>query len=158
MDEEVNVNLIFPFSINNEDYCGITLDDAINDKMHSPNTEWPNDVYHEFIEIVMKYQLSNSYGDRIIKLIDKCRNSKENPLPTNTKEGRKFLDFNEFSYMKFKKVPITNFQDIDYNFHYQLIIHGIKVLLLQSNINKEFIFKYRQNNNTYYGEQFESDW
>src|ERR1044072_9400130 len=62
--------------------------------------------------------------------------------------------------MKFKTVPITNFQDTIYNFYYQLIIHGIKVLLLQSDVNEEFIFKYR-NNDTYfktYGEQYESDW
>jgi hypothetical protein len=48
--------------------------------------------------------------------------------------------------MKFKKVPITNFQDTNYNFYYQPIIHGIKVLLLQSDINKEFVFKYQNNN------------
>src|SRR5271163_1002250 len=62
--------------------------------------------------------------------------------------------------MKFKTAPITNFQDTDYNFYYQLIIHGIKVLLLQSDINEEFIFKYQDNNTSVktYGEQYESDW
>src|SRR5438874_1121092 len=65
--------------------------------------------------------------------------------------------------MKFKKTLISNFQDVDYEFYYQPIIHGIKVLLLQPEINKEFMFQY-QDNNTYdnnnriYGEQFESDW
>ena len=109
----------------------------------------------------MEYQLSNSCGDRIIKLINKSRNeAEENLLPINTKEGRKFLDINEFPYMKFKKVPITNFQDTNYNFYYQPIIHGIKVLLLQSDINKEFVFEYQNNNSSIrtYGEQFESDW
>ena len=81
-------------------------------------------------------------------------------MPINTKEGRKFLDINEFPYMKFKKVPITNFQDTNYNFYYQPIIHGIKVLLLQSDINKEFVFEYQNNNSSIrtYGGQFESDW
>src|SRR5256886_6376927 len=106
--------------------------------MHPQNTEWPNDIYREFMEIVMEYQLSNSYGDRIIKLIDKSRRApNENRLPKSTKEGRKFLDVNEFPYMKFKTVPITNFQDTIYNFYYQPIIHGIKVLLLQSDVNEE---------------------
>jgi hypothetical protein len=90
----------------------------------------------------------------------------ENQLPKSTKQGRKFLDANEFPYMKFKTVPITNFQDVDYNFYYQPIIHGIKVLLLQSDINEEFVFKYRNISNTSnisistctYGEQFESNW
>ena len=153
--------MTFPLSIESEDYHGTTIDDAIKDKTYPPNTEWPNDIYREFMEIVMEYQLSNSCGDRIIKLINKSRNeSEENLLPINTKEGRKFLDINEFPYMKFKKVPITNFQDTNYNFYYQPIIHGIKVLLLQSDINKEFVFKYQNNNSSIrtYGEQFESDW
>ncbi|CAI2195376.1 10042_t:CDS:2, partial [Funneliformis geosporum] len=90
----------------------------------------PNNIYQEFIEIIMEYQLSNSCGDRIIKLINNSQNSTDkNLLPKSIKEGRKFLDVNEFPYMKFKIVPITNFQDIDYNFHYQPIIHGIKMYM-----------------------------
>jgi len=148
-NEEIDVDLTFPLSIEPKDYDGTTLDDAINDKMHPPNTEWPNDIYREFMEIVMEYQLSNSCGDKIIKLINKSRNeSEENPLPINTKEGRKFLDVNEFPYMRFKKIAITNFQNTDYSFYYQPIIHGIKVLLLQSDINEEFVFKSYKNNNT----------
>jgi hypothetical protein len=159
IDEEIDDNLTFPLSIDPEDFNGTTLDDAINDKMHLPNTEWPNDIYHEFMEIVMEYQLSNSCGNKLIKLINNSRNSTdENLLPKNTKEGRKFLDFNEFPYMKFKTVPITNFQNRDYNFYYQPIIHGIKVLLLQSNINEKFVFKYRNTSIRTYGEQFESNW
>ena len=160
-DEEFEDNLTYPLSIDAEDSSGITLDDAINDKMHPQNTEWPNDIYREFMEIVMEYQLSNSCGDRIIKLIDKSRRApNENRLPKSTKEGRKFLDVNEFPYMKFKTVPITNFQDTIYNFYYQPIIHGIKVLLLQSDVNEEFIFKYRNKDTSFktYGEQYESDW
>src|SRR3954471_3808509 len=97
IDEEINDNLTFPLSIDPEDFNGTTLDDAINDKMHLLNTEWPNDIYRKFMEIVMEYQLSNSCGDRLIKLINNSRNSTdENLLPINTKEGRKFLDLMNF--------------------------------------------------------------
>lgn len=153
--------MTYPLSIDDEDLHGTTLDDAVNDKLYPPNTEWPNDIYREFMEIVMEYQLSNSCGDRIIKLIDKSkRDPDKSQLPKSTKEGRKFLDVTEFSYMKFKTVPITDFQDTTYNFYYQPIIHGIKVLLLQSDVNEEFIFKYRNNDTSVktYGEQYESDW
>jgi len=71
-DEEIDINLTFPLSIDPEDICGTTLDDAVNDKLHPPNTEWPNDIYREFMEIVMEYQLSNSCRNRIIKLINNC--------------------------------------------------------------------------------------
>jgi hypothetical protein len=73
IDEEIDDNLTYPLSIDPEDYCGTTLDNAIDDKTHPPNTEWPNDIYREFMEIVMEYQLSNSCGDRIIKLINKSK-------------------------------------------------------------------------------------
>ena len=68
-----DVDLTFPLSIDAEDSRKTTLDDAINDRMHPQNTKWPNDIYREFMEIVMEYQLSNSCGDRIIKLINKSR-------------------------------------------------------------------------------------
>ena len=118
-DEEIDYNLTFPLSNDSEDICETTLDDVINDKLHLPNTEWPNDIYREFMEIVMKYKLSNSCRDSIIKLIKNCRNlTDKNSLPKNIKEYCKFINVNEFSYMKFKIVPITNFQNIDYNFYY----------------------------------------
>ena len=163
IDENDYGNLTYPFSSDPNDFSGTMFEDAVNDKMHPPNTEWPNEIYREFMEIIMEFQLSNSCGDRIIKLFGKSKDFEKNSLPKNTKEGRKFLDASEFPYMKFKKTLITNFQDVDYEFYYQPIIHGIKVLLLQPEINKEFMFQY-QDNNTYdnnnriYGEQFESDW
>jgi hypothetical protein len=159
VDSETNeeIDNLFPLSIDSEDFCGSTLDDAINDKIFPMSTEWPNDIYREFMEVVMEYQLSNSCGDRIIKLINNSQNfTDENLLPKSTTQGRKFLDANEFPYMKFKTVPITNFQGVDYIFYYQLIIHGIKVLLLQSDVNQEFVFKYQNTSIGTYGEQFES--
>lgn len=58
------------------------------------------------------------------------------------------------------KATITNFQGLDYDFYYQPIIHGIKVLLLQPDINEECGFKSENNNTSIrtYGEQFESNW
>src|SRR5438445_10864599 len=101
-DEEFEDNLTYPLSIDAEDSSEITLDDAINDKMHPQNTEWPNDIYREFMEIVIEYQLSNSCGDRIIKLIDKGRCAPdENRLPKSTKEGRKFLEIQNGFYHQF---------------------------------------------------------
>ena len=88
----------------------------------------------------MEYQLSNFCGNRIIKLIDKSRRAPdENRLPKSTKEGCKFLDVNEFPYMKFKMVPITNFQNTIYNFYYQPIIIKLKFffsnLILMKNLS-----------------------
>ena len=43
--EKINDNLTFPLIIDSEDFCETTLADVTTDKIHSPNTEWPNDIY-----------------------------------------------------------------------------------------------------------------
>ncbi|GBC09808.1 hypothetical protein RclHR1_09120005 [Rhizophagus clarus] len=86
-NKDNKVDLTYSLSIDAEDFCETTLDDVIRDKTHPPNTKWLNDIYREFMEIVMEYQLSNFCGDRIIKLINKSRQEAEkNLLPINTKE------------------------------------------------------------------------
>ena len=84
MDEDVN--LTYPFSADDKDYRNTTLDDATNDRMHPLNTEWLNDTYREFMKIITEYQLSNSCGDRIIKLVKSIETDNNNLLPKNTKE------------------------------------------------------------------------
>lgn len=76
--ETDDVDLTYPLSIDSEDFGGTTLENAIFDKMHPPNTEWPNEIYREFMEIITEYRLSNSCGDRIIKLINKSRQETHN--------------------------------------------------------------------------------
>jgi hypothetical protein len=39
------------------------------------------------MEIVTEYQLSNSCGDRLIKLVNSINNIDKNLLPKTTKEG-----------------------------------------------------------------------
>src|SRR5436305_12869937 len=73
-DEKIDINLTFLISIDPEDYCEITLDNAIKDKTHSLTTEWPNNIYCEFMKIVTEYQLLNSCGDRLIKLFNSIKN------------------------------------------------------------------------------------
>ena len=127
--------------------------------MHPPTTEWPNETYREFMEIVTEYQLSNSCGDRLIKLFNSIKNVDKKLFPKSTKEGRKFIDNSDFPYMKFKKVPVTDFQDVCYDFYYQPIINGIKTLLFQPDINEKFVFRYQSNASVKtYDEQFGSNW
>jgi len=38
-EEEIDVNLTFPLLIDSKDCCGITLSDAINNKLHPSSTE-----------------------------------------------------------------------------------------------------------------------
>src|ERR1043166_9599826 len=103
--EEINENdygnLTYPFVSDPNDFSGTMFQDAINDKIYPPNTEWPNEIYREFMEIIMEFWLSNSCGNRIIKLVNKSKNSKnEDFLPKNTRKGREFLDASDFLNIK----------------------------------------------------------
>ena len=84
-DEEIDVNLTFLISIDPEDYCEITLDDAIKDKTHPLTTKQPNNIYCKFMEIVTEYQLLNSYDDRLIKLFNSIKNVNKILFPKTTK-------------------------------------------------------------------------
>ena len=70
------------------------------------------------MELIIEYQLSNAYGDKIIKWFNASANIEESPLPKSTKEGREFLNNTGFSYLNFKEAPITNFQETEYIFYY----------------------------------------
>lgn len=73
-EEEINAGLTFPLFIDENDYRETTLDDAIKDKNHPLSTEWPSNIYRQFMEIVTEYQLPNSCGDRLIKLFNSIEN------------------------------------------------------------------------------------
>ena len=148
-----------------EDSKGTLLDDAINDRIHPQEVEWPNEVYHGFMELITEYRLSNACGDKIIKWFNASANIEESSLPKSTKEGREFLNNTGFSYLNFKEAPITNFQETEYIFYYRPIIQSIKALLLQPGFSNEFALSYQKKTEIkngqelqVYGEQFESEW
>ena len=84
-DEKINVNLTFLISIDPKDYCETTLDNAIKDKTHLLTTKWPNNIYCEFMKIVIEYQLSNSCSYRLIKLFNSIKNVNKNLFSKTTK-------------------------------------------------------------------------
>ncbi|CAG8673651.1 7355_t:CDS:1, partial [Paraglomus occultum] len=43
-----------------DEYEEASFDDAFNDLHHPQTIEWPNDAYHDFMELINIYQLSNS--------------------------------------------------------------------------------------------------
>ena len=54
------------------------------------------------MEIVTKYQLSNSCDNRLIKLFNSIENVNKNLFSKTTKVRQKFLDNCDISYMRFK--------------------------------------------------------
>ncbi|RIB01928.1 hypothetical protein C2G38_2229269 [Gigaspora rosea] len=66
------------------------------------------------MEIINKYQLSNSAGDAFITFFNKFSNLDISLLPPSTKAGKEFFDNTIVPYMMFKEVPVKIFQNIEY--------------------------------------------
>src|SRR5260363_446055 len=77
--------------IDPEDYKGASPDDAIHNLLYPHEVNWPNDAYHEFMEIISKHQLSNSVGDAFIKFFNKHSNLNISPLPPTNDAARNYI-------------------------------------------------------------------
>ncbi|RIB29451.1 hypothetical protein C2G38_2301475, partial [Gigaspora rosea] len=113
------------YEIGLEDYKGASFNEAFQNLHHPRTVEWPNNAYREFIEIINKYQLSNSAGDAFITFFNKFSNLDISPLSPSTTAGKEFFDDTIVSYMMFKEVPVKTFQNIEYVFYYQSLIKTI---------------------------------
>jgi len=104
--------------------------------------------------ILNTYQLSNSAGDAFIKFFNKFSNLNILLLPSSTKAAKKFLEDSSITYMMFKEVSITEFQNIEYTFYYRPLIKTIKSLLMVDSINQSLVLQYEDkkevNNNVEY--------
>ncbi|EXX62175.1 hypothetical protein RirG_164220 [Rhizophagus irregularis DAOM 197198w] len=119
-----------------------TISEAFSQETNEENKKFniDSETDEEEINAGLTFPLFIDENDYRETTLDDAIKDKNHPLSTEWPKGQKFLDNSNFPYMKFKNVPITNFQEVDYEFYYQPIIHGIKVLLLQSDINNEFVF------------------
>ncbi|RIB00684.1 hypothetical protein C2G38_2051468 [Gigaspora rosea] len=130
------------YKIGLEDYEGASFDEAFQDLYHPRTVEWPNDAYHEFMEIINKYQLSNLAGDAFITFFNKFSNLDISLLPPSTKTGKEFLDDTIVPYMMFKEVSVKMFQNVEYVFYYRSLIKTIKSLLMINSINQSLVLQY----------------
>src|SRR5260363_240606 len=153
------------YEIGLEDYEGASFDEAFQDLYHPRTVEWPNDAYREFMEIINKYQLSNSASDTFITFFNKFSNLDISPLPPSTKAGKEFLDDTIIPYMMFKEVPVKTFQNVEYVFYYRSLIKTIKSLLMIDSINQSLVLQYEDKKEVrngvdckIFGEQYNSNW
>ncbi|RIB28814.1 hypothetical protein C2G38_2156894 [Gigaspora rosea] len=123
--------------IDPDDYDSASFDDAFHDLQHPQDVEWPNDAYRKFMEIVNRYQFSNSASDAVIKFFNKYSNLDVSLLPSTTKSGKEFLDNSTIPHMMFKEIPITMYQGVTYTFYYRSLIKAIKSLLMIDSINQQ---------------------
>jgi len=91
--------------------------------------EWPNDAYYDFMKLIIKGNISNKIGDKIIKFFNKYSNLKKSPLPKLTKNGKDYLNQINSPSIKFKERVVASYSGIDFTLYYQPIFRTIQALL-----------------------------
>jgi hypothetical protein len=125
-----------------EDLEGVTYEEALESiegkKKCETTVKWPNDAYHDFMELVSKGNLSNKIGDRIIKFFNKYSGLEKSPLPKSTKNGKDFLNQIQSTSLNFKEVILTD-SGINITFYYRPIFRAIQTLLQRPGITDHFV-------------------
>jgi hypothetical protein len=152
-----------------EDLQGASLDDAL-DTIEGKNkpehiAEWPNDVYREFMELIVEGNISNKIGDKIIQFFNKHSNLEKSPLPKSTKNGKDYLNQINSPSINFKEKTVATYSGVDFKLYYRPIFRAIQTLVQRPEVADNFVHKgvmrvSRDNNSETrkYGEPYECDW
>ncbi|RGB34249.1 hypothetical protein C1646_760786 [Rhizophagus diaphanus] len=82
--------------IDSEDLQGASLDNVL-DTIEGKNVpkriaEWPNVAYRDFLKLIVKSNILNKMGDKIINFFNKHSNLEKSPLPSSTKKDATTFD------------------------------------------------------------------
>jgi hypothetical protein len=123
--EDSETELHLPMNLDEPDFDvtdiqGASLDDAL-DTIEGKNkpervAEWPNDAYREFMELVIKGNISNKIGDKIIKFFNKHSNLETSPLPKSTKNGKDYINQINSPSTDFKEKVVATYSDVGLGF------------------------------------------
>ena len=128
-----------------EDFEGATLDDAVkalqrNSKFESL-VKWPNDAYCDFMKLIIEGNISNNFGDKIIKFFKNHSHLETSPLPSSTKVGKDFLGHIKSPSVNFKQKIVGVYSGINIILHYRPVFHTIQTLLQRPNIMDDFALR-----------------
>ncbi|CAG8744422.1 801_t:CDS:2, partial [Cetraspora pellucida] len=93
---------------------------------------------------VIKYQLSYTAGDAILKFVKKYSQIPKKALPRSTKDGLCFLDTLKKSHTEFFSTPVTKVKDQVYLFEYRPIISAVKKIFQNQEIATNCVFDYQE--------------
>ncbi len=108
-----------------EDFQGISLDNALDVIKGKNRPEciavWPNKAYRDFMKLVIKGNITNKIGDKIIKFFNKHNDLKESLLPNSMKKDKEYLNQIKSPSINFKERVIATYNEIDFTFYYHPI-------------------------------------
>jgi hypothetical protein len=105
---------------------------------------FPNLVYKDFMNIVDKYNLSDTTGNAIIKFFKEHSFREDNLLPSSTKVGREYMKSMNADECHFIKRLILSYNNRNYYLYYRSIISVIEELLRKQELTQDFLYHYEE--------------
>ena len=102
--------------------------------MSEVNINYPNETYEDFMTLVIKYRLSNTTGNAIIRCFNKHANLDKSLLPKSTEQGWKYMDKMNQPSLDHQKTSIITYNNIKYYLYHWNLINCIKNIFSISNI------------------------
>ena len=93
---------------------------------------------------MINHKLSNKVGDAFLKFLHKYANLPKKVLPSSTRIGLQFLDSLKKERTLFNSAPISNINNIIYNFEYRSILAGIEEIISNTEIAEKLVFDYNE--------------
>jgi hypothetical protein len=150
-----------------DDLQGASLDDTL-DTIEGKNrieriARWPNEAYHDFMELIIEGNISNRIGDKIIKFFNKHSNLRESPLPNSTKNGKNYLNQINSPSLDFKEKVIATYNEINLTLYYRPIFRSIQTLIQRLEVADNFVHKgiFKKDADSgmrIFGEVYEGNW
>ncbi|RGB24739.1 hypothetical protein C1646_772663 [Rhizophagus diaphanus] len=145
-----------------------SLDDALDITKGKNRSErialWPNDIYHEFMELITEGNISNKIGDKIIKFFNKHNNLQESPLPKSTKSGKDYLNQINSPAIDFKEKTIATHFRVDFKLYYRPIFCAIQAFVERLEVSNNFVLRRKPNfshgnrSERSFGEPYKCNW
>ena len=93
------------------------------------------------MKLIVKGNISNKIGDKIIKFFNIHSSLKKSPLPKLTKAGKDYLNQINSPCINFKEKVVTTYSGIELKLYYRPIFRTIQALLQQPEVEDNFVHK-----------------
>lgn len=103
--------------------------------------EFPSEEYAEFMHMITQFHVQDTLANAFIKFFNKYSNRSDKPLPSTSQSGRKFVEDLQLPSFSWHKEMILKYKGIEYNFEYRTVLDGIRQILMNKDITKDFIFE-----------------
>jgi hypothetical protein len=113
----------------------------ISDDPENIQQEFPSEEYAEFMHMITQFRVQDSLANAFIKFFNKYSNRNDKPLPSTSQAGRIFVENLQVPSLDWRKEIIFEYKGIEYNFEYRTVLDGIRQILMNRDITKDFIFE-----------------